>query len=172
MMHAMKHKNYTVKYQNSAALKNVKYLEFYVGGGVLLLVAFFVVVGLINTGTNEFDQLVGEEVERFHQQIAAENYEEIYLQAGRKLIVSFDRTKFENLLRLTRPQIVGKVKKNCVTNYADMVERLKRIFGRPFQLETDCRVENETISSRQYLDWHVNGKEIKLIWFSGELQKH
>ena len=161
---------YKVNYKLGGKFKSVKHLEFYLIGGVLLLLAFLIIVPLIGQDTNEFDTLVENEIERLHSRIIAEKYDEVYLQSGRKLIVSFDQREFENLLRSARPQITGNFSKSCTTIYADMAERLKRNLFMSFQLETVCRVDSESAKIYQYFDWRVSSEEIKLIWFGVEPQ--
>ena len=136
-----------------------------------MLFAFLVIVAYINTRTNEFDARVQAEIERLHRQIDAEEYEEIYRQSGKKLITSFGEQEFANILRTARPFIAGKFTKSCRTEYADMVERLKRNLGLTFQLETVCSVEGEQGKSYQYFDWRITGDNIKLIWFENALRK-
>ena len=162
---------YKVKHKADGNFKRFKHLEFYLIGGVLLLLAFLIIVPLIGQDTNEFDRRVENEIEHVHSQIIAEKYGEVYLQSGRKLITSIDQREFENLLHSARPQITGKFSKSCTTIYADMAERLKRNLFMSFQLETVCRVDSESAESYQYFDWRISGEEMKLIWFGVEREK-
>jgi hypothetical protein len=162
---------YKVKYKFSGKFKSVKHLEFYLIGGVLLLLAFLIIIPLIGQDTNEFDWRVENEIEHLYSQITAEKYGEVYLQSGRKLIASIDQREFESRLRSVHPQIIGKFSKSCTTIYTDMAERLKRNLFMTFRLETVCRVDSESAESYQYFDWLVSGNEIKLIWFGVEPRK-
>jgi hypothetical protein len=162
---------YKVNHKAGGKFKRVRHLEFYLIGGVLLLLAFLIIVPLIGQDTNEFDRRVENEIEHVHSQIIAEKYGEVYLQSGRKLIASIDQREFESRLRSVHPQIIGKFSKNCTTIYTDMSERLKRNLFMTFQLETVCRVDSESAESYQYLDWRVSGDEMKLIWFGVDPRK-
>ena len=129
---------------------------------VLLGVPFQMFMTLENKA---FDAQLEQKIQRIHAQIAESKFREVFIEGDRELFASYDENEFAAKLAKGQSQLVGKYQKmtSDSLHYADVYNRLKRVFGRPalacnyYSLKSDARAGSETFC------WILRGDELRLV---------
>lgn len=133
-------------------------------GGVLVLLAFMLLLPLVGFENKKHDAQSAAKIERIHAQIAQGSFREIFLEGDRTLVANYDEAEFAAKLARSQKFFGGKSEKtggNSV-RYTDLANKLKALIGKPALASSSYTFRSDAGSGHETFYWMIRSGELKL----------